>query len=195
MNDISIETSQGIVRAIAAGPKDGPVIIGVHGWSQKNGRHTWQPLVGPLGAAGYRVISVDMPGWGESPKWEKTAGKSAVVAILDALGVETAHALMGKSWGGGVALDFGLTYPARVQKLILTAPAFRGDPVDLQRLTQPVLMAWAENDQTIPYQFGRTLANAFPNLQFETYALGGHEAAQYNWEDFAPKAIQFLDKS
>lgn len=195
MNEISIETPKGMIRAITAGPAKGPVVIGIHGWSQKNGRHTWQPLVEPLGTAGYRVISVDMPGWGDSPKWDKTAGKSAVVAILDTLGVAVAHGLLGKSWGGGVALDFGMNYPNRVQKLILTAPAFRGDPTTLHRLTQPVLMAWAENDQTIPYQFGTALASEIPNLQFETYALGGHEAAQYNWEDFAPKAITFLDKN
>jgi pimeloyl-ACP methyl ester carboxylesterase len=30
---------------------------------------------------------------------------------------------MGKSWGGGVALQTALDHPERVEKLILTAPA------------------------------------------------------------------------
>ena len=195
MDEITISTPQGNIFGMAAGPENGPVVIGIHGWSQQNGWHTWEPLIEPLGAAGYRTIAVDMSGWGKSPKWGKTAGKSAVVAILDSLGVGTVHALMGKSWGGGVSLDFALTYPDRVSKLIVTAPAFRGDPSSLaQRLTTPVLMAWAKNDPAIPFAMGEMLAAAIPNCQFEIYEEGEHEAAQHNAKDFAPKAITFLSR-
>ena len=201
MDEIVISTPKGNIFGMAAGPVDGPVIIGIHGWSQQNGWHTWEPLIAPLGAAGYRTIAVDMPGWGKSPKYANdsgkpvVAGKSAVVAILDSLGVETAHALMGKSWGGGVSLDFALTYPERVKKLILTAPAFRGDPSSLkQRLTTPVLLAWAKNDPAIPFEMGEMLAAAIPHCQFEIYEEGEHEAAQHNANDFAPKTINFLGK-
>ncbi len=200
MNEIIIPTPRGDIHGLTAGPEDGPVVIGIHGWSQRNGAHTWAPLVEPLGAAGYRTIAVAMPGWGDTPKWEKAsgkpvvAGKSALVAILDSLGVETAHALMGKSWGGGVSLDFALTYPGRVNKLILTAPAYRGDLSDLtQRLNKPVLLAWAKNDQVIPLNFGMGIAEAIVDCQFEIYDEGGHEAAQHNVADFAPKAVTFLN--
>ncbi|MEM8860974.1 MAG: alpha/beta hydrolase [Chloroflexota bacterium] len=195
MKEVIIPTPRGNIYGQAAGPEDGPVVIGIHGWSKKNGTHTWAPMVEPLGAAGYRTIAVAMPGWGDSPEWEKTAGKSAVVAILDSLGIETAHALMGKSWGGGVSLDFATMYPNRVNKLILTAPAYRGDPADLtQRLNKPVLMAWAKNDQAIPLNFGMVLAEAIVDCQLEIYEDGKHEAAQHNVADFAPKAITFLRK-
>ncbi|MEM9775380.1 MAG: alpha/beta fold hydrolase [Chloroflexota bacterium] len=193
MKRIVISTPRGDIHGQAAGPEDGPVVVGIHGWSKRNGSHTWAPLVEPLGTAGFRTIAVAMPGWGDSPAWSKTAGKSAVVAILDSLGVETAHALMGKSWGGGVSLDFALTYPSRVNKLILTAPAFRGDVDDLARLSQPVLLAWAKNDRAIPYPIGEKLAEEMPNCQFELYSDGEHEAAQYNVADFAPKAVDFLN--
>lgn len=200
MDEITIQTPQGNIFGMITGPEDGPVIVGVHGWSQRNGWHSWAPLIEPLGAAGYRTIAVDMPGWGKSPKWENAsgksvvAGKSAVVAMLDSLGVETAYALMGKSWGGGVSLDFALTHPTRVKKLILTAPAFRGDLADLtQRLTMPVLLAWAKNDPAIPFEMGEVLAAAISECQFESYEEGEHEAAQHNANDFAPKAIEFLN--
>ena len=195
MNKIIIPTPRGDIHGVASGPEDGPVVIGIHGWSQRNGAHTWAPMVEPLGAVGYRAISVAMPGWGESPKWERTAGKSAVVAILDSLGIESAHALTGKSWGGGVSLDFTLTHPDRVKKLILTAPAFRGDLSDLtQRLNKPVLLTWAKNDEVIPLNIGERLAEAIKDCLFEVYEKGGHEAAQHNVADFAPKAIAFLRK-
>lgn len=195
MERIVISTPRGDIYGLTAGPEDGPVVIGIHGWSKRNGAHTWAPMLEPLGTAGYRAIAVAMPGWGGSAKWDKTAGKSAVTAILDSLGIETAHALMGKSWGGGVSLDFAMTYPNRVNMLILTAPAYRGDTADLtKRLNKPVLMAWAKNDQTIPLNFGTGLAEAIVDCQFEIYDEGGHEAAQHNVEDFAPKAIDFLRK-
>lgn len=194
MNEVTIKTAQGHICGMQAGPDNGPVIICVHGWSRRNDWRTWEPLLAPLGAAGYRTISVDMPGWGKSPAWEKIAGKSAIVAMLDTLAVETAHALIGKSWGGGVCLDFGLTHPNRVKKLILTAPAYRGAPSVLtQRLTMPVLLAWAKNDPVIPFEVGEALAAVIPNCQFEPYETGGHEAAQENVEEFAPKAVDFLN--
>lgn len=192
MNEITINTPNGDIFGMTAGPENGPVVICIHGWSQRNGWHTWEPILSPLGAAGYRAIAVDMPGWGKSPKWEKIAGKSAVVAMLDSLGVETAHALVGKSWGGGVSLDCAITHPTRVHKLIVTAPAFRGSRDDLARLTKPVLMAWAKDDRVIPYGMGEQLAAVMPQCQFELYDKGEHEAAQYNMADFAPKAITFL---
>lgn len=195
MDEITIKTPRGDIVGMTAGPENGPVIICVHGWSQKNGWHTWEPMLAPLGTAGYRVISVDMPSWGKSPKWQKTAGKSAVVAMLDSLDIDTAHALIGKSWGGGVCLDFAMTHPARVKNLVLTAPAFRGDPSSLtQRLTTPVLMAWAKNDEVIPLNFGIRIAEGIIDCQFEVYDEGGHEAAQHNAKDFAPKAIAFLNR-
>ncbi|MDJ0752873.1 MAG: alpha/beta fold hydrolase [Ardenticatenaceae bacterium] len=192
MKEIWINTPRGRIFGMTAGKEYDPLIIGLHGWSQRNGWHTWEPVIEPLAAAGYRVISVDMPGWGQSPAWEKTAGKSAVVAMLDALEIKQAAALMGKSWGGGVALDLALSFPERVEKLILTAPAFRGSPADLQRLTQAVLMAWAEDDPVIPIAVGRQLIRSIPNGKLITYATGGHSAAPENADDFAPKAINFL---
>ncbi|MFK7805205.1 MAG: alpha/beta fold hydrolase [Anaerolineae bacterium] len=195
MNEIAIKTPRGEIFGMTAGPENGPVVICVHGWSQKNGWHTWKSMLAPLGAVGYRVISVDMPGWGKSAAWGKTAGKSAVVAMLDSLGVQTAHALVGKSWGGGVCLDFAMTHPTRVKKLVLTAPAYRGDlSILTQRLTTPVLLAWAKNDKTIPIAWGEKLQAAIPNCQFELYEEGEHEAAQHNIKDFAPKAIDLLSR-
>ncbi|MEJ2746901.1 MAG: hypothetical protein P8183_03145, partial [Anaerolineae bacterium] len=66
MEDIWIETEYGKVFAKAAGPRDGRFLLGIHGYSQRNGWHTWEPLMAPLAKAGFRVVSVDMPGWGQS---------------------------------------------------------------------------------------------------------------------------------
>jgi len=202
MNDVWIETEFGKVFGKTAGPvdsrpPDGRLILGLHGWSQRNGWHTWQPLMAPLAAAGFRVVSVDMPGWGQSvpakpgPMMGETA-VACVLQILDGLKVETAI-LMGKSWGGGVAVKTAVSHPRRVSHLILTAPAAR-DQAQLAQLTQPVLLAWAEDDPVIPFQYAVQFAAVIPNCQLETYPTGGHGAAPKNVADFAPKASEFLKR-
>ena len=149
----------------------------------------------PLADAGFCVVSVDMPGWGSSPALDAVplAGSraaSVVIDVLDGLQKETA-VLMGKSWGGGVAIKTALEYPERITSLILTAPALRNFE-QLYQLQLPVLMAWAEDDPVIPIATAGRYLTALHDIQLETYPTGGHSAAQKNSADFAPKAIQFL---
>jgi len=201
MQEIHLTTQFGTVYGKAAGEPGNAVVLGIHGWSQRNGWHSWSPLLEPLAEVGFYAVSVDMPGWGQSvlndkqPRTGKWAIES-VLDILDILRVEDAPfaTLMGKSWGGGVALEFALKYPDWCQKLILTAPAYQGDLAALAQLPQPVLLAWAEDDPVIPISFAQQVAAAIPHCTLITYPTGGHSAAMNNAADFAPKAITFLGK-
>ncbi len=198
MKTLWIETEFANVHAQSAGTEGDPLVLGIHGFSQRNGWHTWEPLMQPLADAGFWVISVDMPGWGQSilQKRERLMNGNAVTAvfqILDSLNSQTA-VIMGKSWGGGIALNAALQQPGRVSKLILTAPALQGGKEALKQLTQPVLMAWAKDDKVIPYKYAQEYCTAIPDCQLESYETGGHSAAPKNAADFAPKAIDFLKK-
>jgi pimeloyl-ACP methyl ester carboxylesterase len=66
LDQLVITTSFGNVFAMSAGSASAPLVLAIHGWSQRNGWHTWESLMAPLGAAGFHVVSVDMPGWGKS---------------------------------------------------------------------------------------------------------------------------------
>ena len=90
------------------------------------------------------------------------------------------------------SVAFAQAFPERVEKLILTAPAVRGGGDTFGRLTQPVLLAWADDDPVIPVQNGLNLAQALPTCQLVRYPTGGHNAAPENGADFAPKAAAFL---
>jgi pimeloyl-ACP methyl ester carboxylesterase len=98
---------------------------------------------------------------------------------------------MGKSWGGNVVVETAVSHPNRVTHLILTAPAIRS-PEMLAEISQPVLLAWAEDDPVISYQYATQIAAAIPNCQLESYSTGCHSAAPKNAADFTPKAIDFL---
>lgn len=78
----------------------------------------------------HRVIALDLPGFGESGKPLRPLRPAFfarhVIGLLDAIGVQRAH-VVGNSMGGRVALEVGLRFPERVDRLVLLAPsmAFR----------------------------------------------------------------------
>lgn len=195
MDDVFIKLELTTVYGKLAGDPAAPLILGLHGWSQRNGWHTWEPLMAPLAEAGYCVVSVDMPGWGESPPLDNLPlggerAVSVVIGILDGLQKRWA-VLMGKSWGGGVAVKTALLFPERIRRLVLTAPALRN--LDQVRdLRQPVLLAWAEDDPVIPVAMATRFCEAAPQTKLLMYPTGGHSAAQKNVAAFAPRMIDFL---
>ncbi len=68
------------------------------------------------------VLAPDRPGYGANtqPAWGFAAGARAVVAELDAQGIDRA-VLVGHSYGGGVALATAQLAPERVEALVLLA--------------------------------------------------------------------------
>ncbi|GMQ78162.1 MAG: hypothetical protein BMS9Abin02_0661 [Anaerolineae bacterium] len=192
---IIIDTAKGPIYARSAGHPDSKIVIAVHGWSQRNGWRTWEPLMTPLSKGGLFVVSLDMPGWGDSPAWldSSLSPKLAVEALIyvaDHFNKDRA-VIMGKSWGGGVGIHYAMDHPSRVSKLILSAPAFR--KLDsLHTLSQPVLLVWAEDDQVIPYKYSAEFLERIPNIEFISFKHGGHSAAPKNADLFAPSAVQFI---
>ncbi len=197
MDDVYIKLELTTVYGKLAGDPAMPLVLGLHGWSQKNGWQTWEPLMEPLAGAGFCVVCVDMPGWGKSAAIDSLplSGMRAVSVVIDIMnGLQKKTAvLMGKSWGGGVAVQTAVSYPERISGLILTAPALR-DLDQLQRLRKPVLLSWAEDDPVIPIAMAEKYVTAVPGLTFLGYPHGGHSAAQHNVQDFAPHAVHFLNQ-
>src|SRR5689334_24017318 len=82
----------------------------------------------------YRVIRYDMRGYGRSePAEGEFTHLSDLVALLDSLNADEPLILMGCSMGGGLALDFALTYPSRLKALILVGSGPSGLELDVPR--------------------------------------------------------------
>jgi pimeloyl-ACP methyl ester carboxylesterase len=89
----------------------GPAVLFIHGGL--GDLRLWEPQARALSDR-FRCIRFDQRLWGrsETPGIEFSLTED-VVGVLDALGVERA-ALVGLSFGGGIALDVALTHPERV---------------------------------------------------------------------------------
>jgi pimeloyl-ACP methyl ester carboxylesterase len=104
-----------------AGDKNAPALVLIHGFASST--LVWSKVFLSLANAGFRVIAVDMLGFGYSGKprnGEYTiAGQAGVLmGLLDRLNIKRAT-LVGSSYGGAVAATCALDYPRRVEKLVL----------------------------------------------------------------------------
>ncbi|MDQ6774904.1 MAG: alpha/beta fold hydrolase [Actinomycetota bacterium] len=101
----------------------GPAVLLVHGLAG-----CWQNWLEniPTLAADYRVIAVDLPGFGESEMPARPISISGyartLVALCDALDLDTAR-VVGNSMGGFVAAELAIRSRARVEALCLVAAA------------------------------------------------------------------------
>jgi pimeloyl-ACP methyl ester carboxylesterase len=111
------------VNLIDSGDSGKPAMLFVHGLSG-----TWQNwlLNIPAFLDSHRVIAPDLPGFGESPMPREKLSIPLYARILDglmeALEVERA-VVVGNSMGGFAAAELALSYPARVERLVLVSAA------------------------------------------------------------------------
>jgi pimeloyl-ACP methyl ester carboxylesterase len=99
-----------------------PVVL-LHGWGTSS-----ESLAGVAAclAPGFRVVSVDLPGfgWSQAPAaaWGTADYADHVRRFLDEIGIATA-AFLGHSFGGRIAIHVASHAPRRVSRLILVASA------------------------------------------------------------------------
>jgi pimeloyl-ACP methyl ester carboxylesterase len=129
-------TVRGEAWGPAASPGLGqpPVAYLVHGWGGWRGQ--LDPFVGPLLAAGWRVVSFDAPGHGDSDPGPEGRGRSTILEFAGALaavvdrhgpaGAVVAHSL------GATAAAFAMDGGLAVGRAVFVAPM--ADPLPYTRL-------------------------------------------------------------
>jgi len=132
------------------GPADAPLVVVLGGISA--GRHCsahaaapwsgwWEEFVGDgraIDTRRFQVLSIDWlagdgcssaPARGESFPFVATADQAnALRHVLDLLGVDVVHALVGSSYGGMVGLQFAAHWPDRLRRLAAIAAPARSHP-------------------------------------------------------------------
>lgn len=107
-----------------------PPMILIHGYTASV--YVWKSVAPMLAANGFRVIAVDLVGfgWSEKPKWFEysiQAQSRMISRFMNRLGIGRAI-IVGNSYGGAVALNLTLDYPEMVEKLVLVDPVTNDEP-------------------------------------------------------------------
>ena len=153
---------------------DGEPVVFVHGMGSTSA--FWQQQLTGGRLEGYRLVALDLPGWGDSSQPDAAYTPSfyakAVLAAMDALGLERAH-VVAHSMGGQAAIVLTVEPPERVRSLTLSAPA--GVETFTPEEGTAIRAFWASQD----------LAN-----RTEDQARVGYQFAFARWDDDVEKLLQ-----
>ena len=106
------------MHAVAAGPRDGAVVVLLHGFPEF--WYGWRQQIEPLAAAGFRAIVPDQRGYNFSSKpsgvaaYAMTELVSDVITIADQLGQDRIF-LVGHDWGAAVGWSTALVLESMTQ--------------------------------------------------------------------------------
>jgi pimeloyl-ACP methyl ester carboxylesterase len=96
----------------------GKTVLVLHGWGGRI--ESMAPVIQCL-VPRFRVVALDLPGFGESPRpddaWGTPEYAAFVRAVMEELGIESAH-FVGHSYGAKTSLQLAATHPELVVKLV-----------------------------------------------------------------------------
>jgi 3-oxoadipate enol-lactonase len=124
-------------------------VVMIHGNCESS--RAWSCWVPHL-ATKYRVVRLDLPGFGAStapPRYGWSAGELAadILCLLDALQIERCH-LIGAKYGGSVCMLFASEYSHRLKSLALFGSPFRGSGTgNADRIRAVGVRQWAAETQ------------------------------------------------
>lgn len=110
------------LRTLRAGRGDTTLFL-IHGFGES--LFTWRAMVDPL-AARYRVVAIDLPGFGGSGKPDLPYVVDSMTARLSGFldrWIEGPVIVVGHSMGGQLAASLALSRPDRIAAAVLIAPA------------------------------------------------------------------------
>lgn len=99
----------------------GPAVLLLHGFPDTHA--VWRKQIGPLAAAGYRVIVPDLRGYGQTDAplgvhaYRLEQLRADVLALLDALDIGKV-VLAGHDWGGIIGWQIAALAPARLRGFV-----------------------------------------------------------------------------
>jgi len=191
-------TADGVQSVVAeAGDPNDPALLLIHGFGGST--YGYRDVMEPLAARGWRVIAIDLPGFGLSEKsWGRDYSHKAqatfALAVLDELNIDRA-VLLGHSMGGNVISWMLTLAPERVAALayinaavaqpqsgVSSSPSAAGALLDvppIRRIARIVIRTAFS-----PATFGELLSSAFAVKSAVTPTLVAGYAASSQLRDW-----------
>lgn len=191
------------IHYLIGGPDNAPVILMVHGYAAN--KDNWTRFAHQF-VDRYKVIAVDLPGFGDSSKianasYDIPSQQQRLAAFTEALELPKFH-IVGNSMGGLVSAAMAIMAPEKVLSLGLFDSAGVQEPV-----LSPMTKAWAEGKNILlvngPDDMDRVLKLAFnhppkmPKIALDYLAKKSLEDKEFNIkiaEDLVSKAYMLEDK-
>lgn len=111
------------ISTLMAGDRSAPPLLLLHGLGAT--KSSWLPIVPEL-ARRFRVIALDLPGFGASAKprgrYDARWFSTRLFDFLDELGLERVS-VAGNSMGGRIAMEMAMHRPDRIESLACLSPA------------------------------------------------------------------------
>ncbi|MUG70607.1 alpha/beta fold hydrolase [Paenibacillus validus] len=145
---------------------EGEPIIFIHGGGAgADGWGNWNHLMPQFAKEGYRVLALDMVGFGstETPdpqnyEYSNDNRVKHVIAFIEALDLQQVH-LVGNSMGGAASLGVAIQRPELVQKIVLLGSAGRHRPKEGEQSKALLTLQDYEYGWDQMYQIVRSLTN------------------------------------
>ena len=112
LNDINIYTAE---------HGEGPLVIMVHGWPES--WYSWRHQIKPIAELGYKVLAIDVRGYGQSSKpnavekYDMLSLVGDIIGIIKEENVENAI-LIGHDWGAPICWTTAALHPNKIRAVI-----------------------------------------------------------------------------
>jgi pimeloyl-ACP methyl ester carboxylesterase/membrane protease YdiL (CAAX protease family) len=172
---LEIPSRFGMTHVIVSGPKEAPPLVLLHGYMATS--TMWAPNIADF-SKDHRVYAIDVMGQPSKsiptePIRSPEDYAAWLAATLDGLHLERIF-LAGQSYGGWLALNFAITAPERVDRLVLLSPGGGFVPMARQFSLRGMLIVWLPTRVMVNWFFrwlGVTAPDARPVLELTYLGL------------------------
>lgn len=138
-----VDTDTGMAQhVLESGDPSEPLLMLLHGFPEI--AYSWRQVMPSLAEAGYWVVAPDLRGYGRTTGWENGydcelqafAMLNLVrdnIALIRALGRDTAHAMVGHDWGSPLTAWTALIRPEIAPRIVLMSAPHQGVPEIVRR--------------------------------------------------------------
>lgn len=179
------------LHTLVAGPESGPEVLLLHGMRFHSG--TWLEIgtYRYLADHGFRVVGLDLPGFGRSEKADVPIG-SFLVEVLPALGLKK-PVVVAPSMSGGYTFPFVLQHPEASSGFVPVGAAEKQYESQLENIRVPTLIVWGDKDSIIPLQQGELLHQKVAGSKMIVLRDARHPCYLDRPEEFHRALLDFLN--
>jgi len=189
-----VEVDDARIYYLDAGPKDGRVVLLLHGAAFSSA--TWEELgtLDVLAERGYRAVAIDLPGGFRNSKSTGRAGEDFLATLMGKLGIEK-PVVVSPSASGRWALALAAHHPELVGGLVPIAPAGIDAFADeLPSANVPTMVLWGTKDRIFPVSEADRLVALLPRADKVLFEGAGHPCYLDQPQRFHEVLLAFLQR-